>query len=69
MDGSVAIRRLSESSQQYGTETFLTPLASVAAKTKTLPKEYCDTAGVIKDAFIDYLRPLVGELPTCQGLF
>ena len=68
MDGSVAIRRLGGSSGEYKTETFLTPLASVAAKTKTMPAEFCDTAGVIKEAFLDYVRPLVGELPSCGRL-
>lgn len=69
MDGSVAIKRLGSSDQDYSTETFLTPLASVAAKTKTMPPEYCDTPGIIKEAFLDYLRPLVGELPKCGRLF
>ena len=68
MDGSVAIRRLSEAGEKYEMETFLTPLASVAAKTKTMPAEYCDTPGVIKEAFLDYLRPLVGDLPICGRL-
>ncbi len=69
MDGSVAIRRLSDPGGQYKTETFLTPLSSVAAKTKTMPAEYCDSPGLIKEAFLDYVRPLVGELPTCGRLF
>ena len=69
MDGSVAIRRLSSPAGEYRTETFLTPLASVAAKTKTMPGEYCDTAGIIKEAFLDYIRPLVGELPKSGRLF
>lgn len=68
MDGSVAIRRLGNSPGEYKIETFLTPLSSVAAKTKTMPAEFCDTPGVIKDAFLDYVRPLVGELPICGGL-
>lgn len=68
MDGSVAIRRLDNAPGQYKTETFLTPLATVAAKTKVLPKEFCDTPGHIKDAFLDYARPLVGDLPVCQKL-
>ena len=69
MDGSVAIRRLSERGAKYKMETFLTPLSSVAAKTKTMPAEYCDRPGVIKEAFVDYVRPLVGELPRCARLF
>lgn len=68
MDGSVAIRRLSGPAGEYAMETFLTPLASVAAKTKTMPAEYCDTPGIIKEAFLDYVRPLVGELPKCGKL-
>ncbi len=69
MDGSVAIRRLSEGGAKYKTETFLTPLSSVAAKTKTMPAEYCEKPGVIKESFVDYVRPLVGELPRCARLF
>lgn len=69
MDGSVAIRRLSTPGGEYEMETFLTPLSSVAAKTKTMPAEYCDRPGVIKEAFLDYVRPLVGELPRCARLF
>jgi len=68
MDGSVAIRRLSSAAGEYKTETFLTPLSSVAAKTKVMPAEFCGPPGVIKDAFLDYVRPLVGELPTCGRL-
>ena len=68
MDGSVAIRRLGETTSEYKTETFLTPLSSVAAKTKTMPAEFCDAPGVIKEAFLDYVRPLVGELPNCGKL-
>ena len=68
MDGSVAIRRLSKGAAKYEMETFLTPLASVAAKTKTMSDEYCDTPGIIKDALLDYLRPLVGDLPVCGRL-
>ena len=69
MDGSVAIRRLSEGGSEYKTETFLTPLSSVAAKTKTMPKEFCESPGVIKEAFLDYIKPLVGELPRSARLF
>ena len=69
MDGSVAIRRLSELGGEYQIETFLTPLSSVAAKTKTMPAEYCESPGQIKEAFLDYVRPLVGELPRCGRLF
>lgn len=69
MDGSVAIRRLENSQGLYKTETFLTPLGTVAAKTRVLPQEFCDTAGQIKTAFLDYVRPLVGDLPICERLY
>jgi 6-phosphofructokinase 1 len=69
MDGSVAIRRLNKKGTKYETETFLTPLSSVAAKTKTMPKEYCDKPGIINEAFLDYIKPLVGKLPQCAKLF
>lgn len=68
-DGSVAIKRLSNGDGTYKIETFMTSLESVAAKTKELPQEFCDKAGEIKEAFLDYARPLVGKLPKCGRLF
>ena len=60
--GSVSIRRLS--SQPYASECFITPLASVARATTAMRDEYINAAGNdVTQTWIDYLAPLVGELP------
>ncbi|MCD5402085.1 6-phosphofructokinase [candidate division NPL-UPA2 bacterium] len=62
-NGSVALRRLGNG-QDYRVETFLTPLSSVARKTKSMPPEFIAESGNdITDAFIAYARPLIGSLP------
>jgi 6-phosphofructokinase 1 len=48
---------------EYKIETFLTPLATVARETKHLDPSYIKDGNDITDAFKDYARPLVGELP------
>ncbi len=60
-EGSVAMRRRPGSI--YAVDTFLTPLKSVARETKHLADEYMVDGNNITQAFIDYARPLVGELP------
>ncbi len=60
--GSVSIRRLS--SKPYASECFITPLASVARETTAMKDEYINAAGNdVTPAWLDYLGPLVGELP------
>jgi 6-phosphofructokinase 1 len=59
-EGSVAMRRLDG---PYRIETFLTPLATVARETKHMDPSYLSDGNNITDAFIQYLRPLVGDLP------
>ena len=49
---------------RYRIETFVTTLASVAAKTKLLPEKYINEAGNnITEDFRDYVSPLAGPLP------
>ena len=61
-NGSVAIRRLS--SAPYASEYFMTPLASVARETTAVADAYINAAGNdVTDAWLDYVRPLVGDLP------
>jgi 6-phosphofructokinase len=60
-EGSVAMRRVG--SGAYQIETFLTPLSTVARLTKHLDPSYIKDGNDITDAFKDYARPLVGELP------
>ncbi len=61
--GSVALRRLGEG-RDYRVETFITPLSSVARKTKSMPPEFIAESGNdITEAFTTYARPLIGSLP------
>jgi len=60
--GSVAILRLG--SQPYSSECFITPLSSVAREAISMKDEYINAAGNdVTQAWIDYVAPLVGELP------
>jgi 6-phosphofructokinase 1 len=64
--GSVAIRRL-KTTRDYAVEFFRTGLSKVAAKTKTMPKEFFNAEGNgVTKAFVEYAAPLAGPLPkTC----
>lgn len=59
--GSVAMRRVAGG--EYKIETFLTPLSAVARETKHLDPSYVADGNNITDAFKQYVRPLVGQLP------
>ncbi len=60
--GSVAICRLS--SKPYASECFITPLSTVAREATSLKDEYIDISGHdVTQAWLDYLKPLVGDLP------
>jgi 6-phosphofructokinase 1 len=60
VDGSVAIRRTGD----YSVEYFLTPLESVARHSKSMPDAFIDAErSTITDAFKNYARPLIGQLP------
>ena len=49
---------------QYKCGTGTVPLEQVATKTKPMPDEYINAEGnFVTAAFLDYLRPLVGDLP------
>ena len=61
--GSVGLQRFGKG-ERYRSDTFMTTLASVAEKTKSLPAEFINEAGNnINDSFIEYVSPLVGPLP------
>jgi 6-phosphofructokinase len=66
LEGSVAMRRTS--SGDYKIETFLTPLATVARETKHMDPSYLADGNNITEAFIKYVKPLVGELPKVGSL-
>ncbi len=62
--GSVAIKRLGTDVSSYSSDTFITPLESVARHTKSLSSEYISIRGNdILDSFKEYVAPLVGVLP------
>ncbi len=60
-EGSVAIVRLSN--HPYRVEKRLIPLRDVAAKTKVMPPEFIKGTHDVAKEFVDYAKPLVGELP------
>ncbi len=65
--GSVSIRRLS--SKPYASECFITPLSSVAKEATQMKDEYINAAGNdVTAAWMDYIRPLVGDLPVMGRL-
>jgi len=67
VDGSVAIRRLSN--KPYRIETFVTSLTNVAKHTTCLPRKYINKAGNnINESFRAYVEPLVGKLPVVGRL-
>jgi len=67
-NGSVAIRRLS--SDPYASDYFITPLSTVAREATEMKDEYIHADGNdVTDAWLAYLRPLVGPLPRMGKLF
>lgn len=65
-DGSIAIHRVSD--KPYKSEMRVVKLEQVAAKTRTMPPEFLKGRNDVSEAFIEYARPLVGELPTFERL-
>ena len=66
-EGSIAIRRLE--GEKYASETFVTPLETVAKVTRSLPNEWLPSdEGVDEGALRAYLEPLVGKLPPTARL-
>ena len=68
VDGSVAILRTSAMGASYHSEMSRIELSDVAAKTKHMPPEFIDGSFDVSDAFIEYAKPLVGDLPTFARL-
>jgi 6-phosphofructokinase 1 len=61
-EGSIAIRRLDGGA--YASETFVTPLDTVAKVTKSFPAEWIlGDHDVDLTQFLPYVKPLVGDLP------
>ena len=64
VDGSVVIKRVGEYNVEYG----LVDLSEVAGKTKVMPDDFFVSNNMVSQNFIDYVRPLVGELPKVSKL-
>jgi 6-phosphofructokinase 1 len=60
-DGSIAINRTSN--HPYKVEKRVIRLADVAAKTRHMPAEFINGHNNVSKAFVEYAKPLVGELP------
>jgi 6-phosphofructokinase 1 len=52
------------STAPYRVEFGTAPLSEIAEKSKPMPREYINSEGnFVSDAFYEYIRPLVGEIP------
>ncbi|TVQ76803.1 MAG: 6-phosphofructokinase [Phycisphaeraceae bacterium] len=61
-DGSVSIVRTSDA--PYTAQMKRIDLTAIAAKTRHMPEEFFDGHNNVSKKFTDWLRPLVGPLPT-----
>jgi len=68
--GSVAIVRTTELGvgQPYGAAFKRIELRDVAAKTKHMPPEFIEGHNGVSRLFVEYCKPLVGELPVFDRL-
>ncbi len=64
--GSIAIRRMEGA--EYSSETFVTPLHTVAKHTKDMPDEYISGHNNVSQAFLDYAMPLTGGVEPMADL-
>ncbi|MFT3787726.1 MAG: 6-phosphofructokinase [Tepidisphaeraceae bacterium] len=64
--GSVVMTRKPGSKYEIG--VHLEPLQNVARVTKHMPAEFLKDGNDVTQAFIDYARPLIGEMPTVGSL-
>ncbi len=65
--GSIAIQR--KPGKQYAVEYVVVPLHRVAKNTRHMPAAFINKAGNnVTQKFLDYARPLVGELPPVARL-
>jgi ATP-dependent phosphofructokinase / diphosphate-dependent phosphofructokinase len=66
LDGSIAIKRNSD--DPYESRFELVKLEDVAGKTRTMEEEFLAGDHDVTPAFLQYVRPLVGELPKIERL-
>ncbi len=65
--GTIGIQR--KKGKKYGINYVWMPITNAAKYTRSVPKEYIAKNGHdVTQAFIDYARPIVGELPACEIL-
>lgn len=63
--GTIGIQRAK--SKKYGVEYIAMPVQNAAKYTRSVPKEFIAKNGCdVTPAFIEYAKPLVGELPPCE---
>ena len=63
--GTIAIVR--ENGKKYKVAFAPVPIANAAKYTRSVPKEYIAKNGHdVTQAFIDYAKPIIGELPACE---
>ena len=63
--GTIAIVR--EESKKYRVAFAAVPIANAAKFTRSVPKEFIAKNGHdVTEKFLDYARPIVGELPKCE---
>ncbi|MCB9841081.1 MAG: diphosphate--fructose-6-phosphate 1-phosphotransferase [Phycisphaeraceae bacterium] len=70
LDGSIAIQRTSpiEPGALYAAALKRVDLSAIAAKTRVMPPEFIEGHSNVSRRFLDYCRPLVGELPPFERL-
>lgn len=70
LDGSVAIERVSPigGSQPYAAQFKRLEFSVVAAKTRHMPDYFLEGHNNVSEMFLDYCRPLVGELQSFERL-
>ncbi len=64
VDGSVVMKR----NDGYNISYELVDLSQVAGGTKEMPDEFIKGDNGVTQAFVDYVKPLVGELPVVEKL-
>ena len=65
MTGTIAITR--KRGRKYGVNYEWRPIADAAKYARSMPREFIAKNGHdVTQAFLDYARPLVGELPHCE---
>ena len=63
--GTIGIQR--KKGKKYGVDYVWMPIQNAAKFTRSVPKEYIAKNGHdVTPAFVDYAKPLVGELPPCE---